>query len=97
MPREPWRITREMFLSEAEVERLLADVRRHVADAADSDARHAAFTDRLLIELLLFSGLRNSECCRLRVQDTIVGTGESSLRVIENPREQRIVHKSRTG
>jgi integrase/recombinase XerD len=92
MPREPWRITRDMFLSEVEVERLLDHVRRRVADAADPVQRRAAFTDRLLIELLIFSGLRNSECCRLRVEDTVVGTGSSSLRVIENPREQRTVH-----
>lgn len=92
MPREPWRITREMFLSEAEVERLLAEVRQRTTNAADLDDRRTAFTDRLLIEVLLFSGLRNSECCRLRVQDTVVGTGESSLRVIENPRERRTVY-----
>lgn len=85
MSREPWKISREMFLSEAEVARL----QKFLADRAE-DA--AAATDRLIIETLLFSGLRNSEFCQLRVADTIVGQKQSVLVVRETPRQNRIVH-----
>ena len=39
--------------------------------------RISAEIDRLVIEGLLFSGLRTTEFCRLRVADTAVGRGES--------------------
>jgi site-specific recombinase XerD len=55
-------------------------------------ARAKAVVDRVIIEGLVFSGLRNSEFCRLRVADTIVATGESSLQVVGTPRQDRTVH-----
>jgi integrase/recombinase XerD len=93
----PWQISRAMFLSESEVERLLRQLRTEPqsTDASTRDpARHAALAarDRLLIEALLFSGLRNSEVCGLRVADTIVGTRQSVFFVRGTPRQDRTVH-----
>jgi integrase/recombinase XerD len=87
----PWEVTEEMFLSEGEVTVLLADLRRREQTAEDA-SRTSAAVDRLIVELLLYSGLRNSELCRLRVIDTIVGHGESSLHVAGTPRQDRTVY-----
>jgi integrase/recombinase XerD len=97
----PWRISREMFLSETEVERLLGLLRfasKSDSAATGDPARHAALAarDRLLIEALLFSGLRNSEVCGLRVADTIIGTGQSVFLVRGTPRQDRTVHVPRS-
>jgi len=62
MTRLPWTITAEMFLSETEVERLLARVRGTHRSSPRTD-HPTAVLDRVIIELLLFSGLRTSECC----------------------------------
>jgi integrase/recombinase XerD len=73
-----WQLTREMFLSTDEVARLL----NHVSGAqrtAAGRARISADIDRLVIEGLLFSGLRTTEFCRLRVADTVIGQGDSAL------------------
>src|SRR6478735_12034132 len=86
----PWEVTEEMFLSEPEVAALL----KHVSDrvrTATSDLMIRATVDRLIIELLLFSGLRNSELCHLRVIDTIVGHGVSEVRVTSTPKQDRSV------
>jgi len=76
MARTPWAITQEMFLSLDEVERLLAHVRGRAEEAGRS-----GFLDRLIVEVMLFSGLRNSEFCRLRLGDTILGADEAMLTV----------------
>ena len=64
--------TREMFLSLEEVERLLRHVRdggrKRTAEPAVA-GRVAAEFDRLIVEVLLFSGVRNSEFCKLRLRD----------------------------
>ena len=86
----PWEVTEDMFLSEPEV----ADLLLHVSDrerSATSETLIRATVDRLIIELLLFSGLRNSELCHLRVIDTIVGHGASELRVTSTPKQDRAV------
>jgi integrase len=91
MTRDPWQITREMFLSTEEVDRLL----RHVAgrvEAAEASERPAAVLDELIVRILLYSGLRNSECCRLRLMDTILGERQSVLVVRGTPREDRTVY-----
>ncbi len=89
MSREPWKISREMFLSESETESLLAFLGRRETDAADFQA---ALTDRVIIETLLWSGLRNSEFCQLKLRDTVIGQKQSVLLVEETPRQNRIVH-----
>lgn len=83
--RPPWEITREMFLSEEEIEHLLAYVRRP-PERPGKRPLALARRDRLIIESLLWSGLRNSELCRLRIGDTVVGCGESVYQVRDTPR-----------
>jgi integrase/recombinase XerD len=73
-----WQLTREMFLSTEEVARLLSHVRGAHRTAAGR-TRISADIDRLVIEGLLFSGLRTTEFCRLRVADTVIGHGDSAL------------------
>ncbi len=65
MAREPWDITADMVLGQGEVDRLLAFVRSRTARAE----RESAALDRLIIELLLFTGLRCSEACGLALRD----------------------------
>lgn len=88
--RDPWQITREMFLSNAEVDSLLRRLQERSV-AAQPAEQGAAALDDLLIRILVFSGLRNSECCRLRLADTVLGTGRSVLLVCGTPREDRTV------
>lgn len=76
----PWQICREMFLSEEQVDRLLNRVRRK-APSPDDAIGVSDVLDRLIVELLLLSGLRNSELCRLAVGDTVVATGQPLLAV----------------
>jgi integrase/recombinase XerD len=54
-----------------------------------------AARDRLLVESLLFSGLRTSELCGLRIADTIVGTGQSVFVVCRTPRQDRTIYVPR--
>lgn len=87
----PWEITEDMFLNETESTALLAFLARR-EKLAEEDSRTSAAVDRLIVELLLHSGLRNSELCRLRVIDTIVGHGESALKVAGTPKQDRTVY-----
>ena len=89
MTREPWQITREMFLSEAEVELLLSRVAERVR-GDDSDAVTAR-VDEMILHSLLFSGLRNSEFCRLTLADVAIRSGQSMFFVRGTPREERMV------
>lgn len=69
--RVPWEITRDMLLAPSEVRRLVQHLRRRVQDSSGTDgsSRPAAILDRVIVEGLLFSGLRCSEFCRLRLAD----------------------------
>ncbi len=88
MPRTPWEISRNMFLSLEEPERVLA----HVRGTAGGRAEPARLLDRVIIEGLLFSGLRSSELCALRVGDTTCGAGDSVF-IVRNPGgRERVVH-----
>ena len=87
----PWEVTADMFLSESEVESLLKYVReRERTDPAATRIR--ATVDRLIVELLLFSGLRNSELCHLRVVDTVIGHGQSAVQIAGTPKQDRLVY-----
>jgi site-specific recombinase XerD len=90
----PWEITRGMFLSEEEVDGLSRLLRRR-EEAAPAKERPAAVTDRLIIESLIYSGLRNTEFCNLRVADTIMAHSESSFRVVGTPHQDRTVYVPR--
>lgn len=89
MVREPWKLTREMFLETAEVDRLLAWLQQQVDEAPATDL--ASRVDQLLIESLVHSGLRNSELCRLTLGDTSLTLGQPVFRVAGTPREDRTV------
>lgn len=89
--RPPWQITRNLFLGDEEVETLLVRLRRISPEEPPRKVALAA-RDRLLIESLIFSGLRNSELCGLRIADTILGTGQSVFLVRRTPRQDRTVY-----
>jgi integrase/recombinase XerD len=86
----PWQITRQMFLSEDEIDGLLQHLSRQVRRAGREQV--AARVDEVIIRSLLFSGLRNSEFCGLTLTNTIMGTGESVFLVRGTPREDRTVY-----
>lgn len=91
MTRLPWEVTPDMFLSEAEVDRLLRSVRSRAAgrgNAADKSAR----LDQLILETLLFSGLRTSEFCGLSLGDAVLEPPRPFLQVDGPGRERRRVH-----
>lgn len=89
MMRAPWEVTREMFLSVEEVEKLLRYVRARPGQC--TGRQHAtARLDELIVEALLFSGLRSSEFCRLTPADTVVGHGEPAF-VVHARRGMRTV------
>lgn len=72
----PWQLTRQMFLSLDEIQSLLRHV-RGLCGETSGRARVATEIDRLAVEGLLFSGLRTTEFCRLRLADTVIGAKES--------------------
>jgi site-specific recombinase XerD len=86
----PWLITRAMFLEEEEAAALLACLATRVAEAPAEDP--GPRVDELIVQSLLFSGLRNSEFCRLKLADTVIGTGKSVFHVRGKPSEERTVH-----
>ena len=86
MPREPWKISRKMFLSEDETAALLNYLAQQEQAAGEHAVWLAAVTDRVIVETLLFSGLRNSEFCQITVGDTAIGHKKSVLVVQETPR-----------
>lgn len=92
MVKSPWTLTKEMFLSEKEADRLTAQLTKK-RKAAKGKERHSLFTDEFIVTGLMHSGLRNSEFCNLAIADTILGTKESSFRVT-GTRQDRTVHVS---
>lgn len=91
MKRTPWAITREMFLSTDEVAMLVNHVRSR-AEVGRGRRLLSASLDRLIIEAMLFSGLRNSEFCRLTLADAPQVEGPSAFRVQSSRGEERTVH-----
>jgi site-specific recombinase XerD len=85
----PWQITRQMFLSEDEIDSLLAHLSRQVRHAGRDNL--TAHVDEVIVRSLLFSGLRNSEFCALNLASTAIGTGESVFLVRGTPREDRTI------
>lgn len=89
--RSAWEISREMFLSEQEMEILLAHVRRDDAELAPA-RRRSAQIDRLILETLLFTGLRNSEFCRLARADFRRKGAEAALTIRQGETVDRLVY-----
>jgi len=90
MTRMPWDITREMFLSIEEIQTLLQAVRPVATTAPHIDP--GAAVDQVVIEGLLWSGLRSSEFCRLRVKDVLNTEGKPAFRVHHAPKPDRLVY-----
>ena len=67
-------LTPDKYLSDAAVNKILAYVR----DASKSGSRRAC-TDRLIIELLLGTGLRAQEACNLRLGDLPASHGKPCI------------------
>ncbi|MFN0135274.1 MAG: tyrosine-type recombinase/integrase [Phycisphaerae bacterium] len=80
MARAPWELTREMLLTQREADALRSAVRSAERDASD-DQRIARRIDRLIIETLLYSGVRCSEFCKLRLCDGPAALAIPALRV----------------
>jgi integrase len=87
----PWKITRQMFLSTAEIDSLRAHLALRVSEAPRAE-QIAAVVDRVIVESLLFSGLRNSEFCRLTRADVDLGKAAPAFHVRGTPREDRTVY-----
>lgn len=89
---EPWHLTRSSFLDEVEVSELLRLLRSEGSSEAERSLR---LTDRLIVEGLLFSGLRNSEFCALACQETVIGLRKSVFQVVGTRKQDRTVHVPR--
>ncbi len=87
----PWQLTSQMFLSTEEVEALLGHVRQ-LGTSVAGRTKLTAELDRLIVEGLLFSGLRTTEFCHLTVADTIVGQGKSVFVISGLRGRERTVH-----
>ncbi|MFO0918581.1 MAG: site-specific integrase [Planctomycetaceae bacterium] len=61
------------------------------SNAAEQNAWLTASTDRVIVETLLFSGLRNSEFCQLTLASLSLGRESATLNVQETPRQNRVV------
>ncbi len=90
MERAAWELTRENFLSLPEIEQLNRYLDDQAVDATGK-ALNTAVLDRVIITGLLYSGLRNSEFCRLTLRDAQLGPVEAVLDVVGTPRQDRTV------
>ncbi len=90
MPAAPWELAREDILDESEVAQLLGFVRHHAASRETP-----AVVNRVIIEGLLFSGLRCSEFCTLRLGEAHMLGPQPTIRVRGGEGDGRIVHISR--
>lgn len=85
-----WELSREMFLSEDEIETVRDSLANRLL-TANSTTRPHLITDQLIFEVLTFSGLRNTEFCHLRVSDTPACLKQQVLVIAETPRQNRTV------
>lgn len=88
--RDTWALTRDMFLSEEEVESIRQSIQQRL-QTAESLAWYSARTDELIFETLTFSGIRNTEFCHLRIRDVPPQLTQPVLQVAETPRQDRLV------
>lgn len=100
MTSEPWTLTCEMFLNAEEAKSLLAHLAQAEKDPSVVGAASTAAVDRVIIETLLLTGIKNSEFCRLTPADVelhrtgLRSTGEITsgvIRVASSPKERREV------
>ena len=84
---ESWVLTETSFLSLDEIELLLRRIREQAAGG-----QPVFLSDRLIVEGLLFSGLRNTEFCSLALGNTVVGRKASVFVVAGTAKQDRTVH-----
>jgi len=94
MSKLPWQITREMFLDDDEVDILLRHVRAKRAASSDREFASASL-DAFIVEILLFTGLKTSEFCKLVVSDTPVVQEESVIVVRNKGKVSRTIYVPR--
>lgn len=82
-----WKLTSESVLSVQEVVRLLSSLRR---DEGGGDVRQSL--DEVVINALLFSGMRNSEFCGLELRDVRSESDGDVFVVRRAERVSRVVH-----
>ncbi len=87
-----WELTPDKFLNEVEIGQML----RKASDLwtlGEAQKRKGLVRDAMLVFTALFTGLRNSEICDLKVTDLHIGNGEAHL-VVRNGKggKRRIVH-----
>lgn len=86
-----WDLTHASFLSETEVEALLSFLRVRSEDD-DHGGRVTSGLDRVIVESLLLSGLRNSEFCDLSLGDADLDAVAPTFKVRRSDRRSRTVH-----
>ncbi len=91
MKRAPWEINRDMFLSFDEIRHLRMFLSNKICEGSKSHflSNHL---DQLIIEMLLFSGLRTSEFCNLTLGDIRFDEEATILFVRRSRGENRIVY-----
>jgi integrase/recombinase XerD len=90
MSKTPWILTREMFLDEQELANLLAALARETSVGAREE-KDSALLDLVIVASLAFSGLRNSEFCRLTLEDAELTPKRPGFRVTGTRTEDRSV------
>lgn len=90
--KQQWELTPEKFLNEVEVGQLLRKA-EELWILGETKKRKGLVRDSFLIYTAIFTGLRNSEICDLKVEDLRIGNGESHL-IVQHGKggKRRIVH-----
>ena len=90
MTATPWILTREMFLDEQELERLLTALEKACSHGSKEE-KDSALLDFLIVAGLALSGLRNSEFCGLTLGDVDLSTRRPTFQVAGTRTEDRTV------
>lgn len=87
-----WELTPDKFLNEVELGIMLRKA-EELWTLGEAKKRQGLIRDSILVYTALYTGLRCSEICNLKVTDLSIGNGESSL-VVRNGKggKSRIVH-----
>lgn len=90
MSKTPWILTREMFLDEQELARLIKSL-VHAVSSSTRTEKDSALLDQVIVAGLALSGLRNSEFCHLSVADLDITSRRPVCRVNGTRGEDRAV------
>ena len=89
-----WDLTRDSFLSESEVGGLLNSLGQPL-EGEPTAGKTSAWLDRVIVESLLLSGLRNSEFCELALGDVDLQAEHPTFTVRRSDDRGRTVHLPR--